>query len=166
MSLLRNISQNFLPKLRAHLLPRIQAARVPSDLALSNQTPLHTVPGGSADLADAGPQIPENVLFKFNRLYFHNTMRINYTTYDIRQAQDTINTNTEHRDVMVLSKHDNTDSHDDESSAFIYARVLGICHVNVIQTGTATPDYTPKRLISCGSDGSEQFQLAAGECTG
>lgn len=95
---------------------------------------------------DEEPQMPENVLFKFNRLYFHNTMSINYTTYDIRRAQDTINTNTERRDVMVLSKLDNTDAYDDESSAFIYARVLGICHVNVIQIGTATPDYTPKRL--------------------
>lgn len=74
-------------------------------------------------------------------------MRINYTTYDIRRAQDTINVNSERRDIMVLS-NSNSSSTDgsDESSVFVYARVLGICHVNVIQTGIATPDYTPQRF--------------------
>ncbi|EDR01180.1 uncharacterized protein LACBIDRAFT_312455 [Laccaria bicolor S238N-H82] len=132
-------TKNFLPKLKAHLLPRIQAARVPSDLAYLNQVqaPLHTVE----------PQTLDNVLFKFNRLYFHNTMCVNYTTYDIRRAQDTINVNTERRDIMVLSKSDSSGTDDsDESLAFIYARVLGICHVNVVQTGAATPDYTPQRF--------------------
>lgn len=110
-----------------------------------DQAQMHAIPAG---LAGPKPQMPElDIVFKFNRLYFHNTMRINYTTYDIRRAQDTININSARRDIMVLSKSDNMDGADDaDDSPFIYARILGIFHVNAIQIGTATPDYTPQRF--------------------
>ena len=68
----------------------------------------------------------EDIVFKYNHIYRHNIMRINYTTYDVRRAQDTINTNTSKRDILVLSCESDSDS----ATPFLYARVLGIFHVN------------------------------------
>ncbi|KAL6302742.1 hypothetical protein BKA93DRAFT_827245 [Sparassis latifolia] len=55
------------------------------------------------------------------------TLQLNYTTYDVRREQDTINPSTDRRDVMVL-----TDDDDPHAHPFWYARVLGIYHVNTI----------------------------------
>jgi len=52
-------------------------------------------------------------------------MRVNYTTYDMRRAQDYINPRTQ-RDIMLLSQDSSLDAH-----PFWYARVLGIFHVEV-----------------------------------
>jgi hypothetical protein len=84
---------------------------------------------------------PNYVLFWSNRIYKHNLLRINYTTYDVRRSQDIINPNTPHRDVMLLS-----DEEDDDPHHFRYARVLGIYHVNIVYTGPDSLDYTPRRL--------------------
>ena len=56
-----------------------------------------------------------------DKLYIHKTMRINYTTYDARREQDSINPDN-HADVMMLAP---------EGSAhpFLYARVVGVYHV-------------------------------------
>jgi hypothetical protein len=57
-------------------------------------------------------------------------MQINYTTYDMRRAQDCINPRT-HADVMVLSHEDeNTKPH-----PYWYARVVGIFHFKVVHLG-------------------------------
>jgi hypothetical protein len=64
-------------------------------------------------------------------VYFHQTLRINYTTYDMRRDQDTINVRTR-SDVMVLS-----DNEDDEYP-YWHCRVIGIFHVNVRNVGEWT----------------------------
>jgi hypothetical protein len=81
------------------------------------------------------------VFFKSNRIYKHNLLRINYTTYDVRRSQDVINPNTSHCDIMLLAEEGDADSYH-----FRYARVLGIYHVNVVYTGPEMLDYTPRRL--------------------
>ncbi len=64
---------------------------------------------------------------------------MNYTTYDVRRAQDSVNPRT-HPHIMLLSPP--SDSSDGESNAddsdstsdghpFLYARVIDIFHVNV-----------------------------------
>lgn len=91
----------------------------------------------------------DHIFFKNDRLYKHRVFRINYTTYDVRRAQDIINPNTSHKDIMVLRDDtDDTDGEEDNhvSSRFLYARVLGIYHVNVVYTGTGTLDYQPRRM--------------------
>lgn len=51
-------------------------------------------------------------------------MTINYTTYDVRRAQESINCNTERCTVMVKA--------DEQSSQlFLYAQVIDICHALV-----------------------------------
>jgi hypothetical protein len=61
--------------------------------------------------------------------------------YDVRRNQETINPATPHRDIMLLSDSENASDH-----PFIYARVIGIFHVNVVYTGSQTVDYRPRRF--------------------
>ena len=75
------------------------------------------------------------MVFKGNNIYHHNLMCIDYTTYDVCQAQDVVNPNTEHRDIMMLSGS--------SIHPFCYARVLGIYHANTIYTGPELKDYQP-----------------------
>ncbi|THU84525.1 hypothetical protein K435DRAFT_870175 [Dendrothele bispora CBS 962.96] len=70
-----------------------------------------------------------------DRLYIHNTVRFNYTTYDCRRDQDSVNPKR-HADIMMLSGDTTVDPH-----PYIYARVIGIFHVNVRHWG-------PKSKIS------------------
>lgn len=68
-----------------------------------------------------------------NRIYRHKVMRVNYTTYDMRRDQDSINPRT-HPDIMVLAHED----HDENSAKFHpywYARVVGIFHAIVKYSG-------------------------------
>jgi hypothetical protein len=66
-----------------------------------------------------------------NRLYRHQVLRINYTTYDNRRAQDTINPRTR-PDIMTLSGENEEGEH---VHPYWYARVLGVYHVHVLRTG-------------------------------
>ena len=70
---------------------------------------------------------------------------INYTTYDVRRAQDIIHTGTSQCNVMVISS-DTLDTTVPESQRFRYAKVLGIYHANVVYTGSGMRDYQPRRL--------------------
>jgi hypothetical protein len=83
----------------------------------------------------------DSVLFKNDRMYSHHLARFNYTTYDVRRAQDVINSSTSHRDIMLLAKRETDTDH-----PFVYARVLGIFHVNVIYIGEGMLDYDARRV--------------------
>lgn len=69
------------------------------------------------------------------RVYKHPAIRVNYTTYDMRRAQDYINVNN-HANVMVLAHEDDEDI---SQHPYWYARVLGIYHVNVRFGGESKP---------------------------
>ncbi|KAL6305510.1 hypothetical protein BKA93DRAFT_707118, partial [Sparassis latifolia] len=73
-------------------------------------------------------------------LYSHQTLTINYTTYDVRHAQDTINPSTDRCNVMVLADNDDPHAH-----PFWYARILGIYHVNAVDLSPHS-DEIPKRV--------------------
>jgi hypothetical protein len=111
--------QNFVVKLKFHLLKRI-----------------HALPGSEDNDINT-------VILKDDRMYRHNIARFNYTTYDVRRAQDVINPRTSHCNVMVLHA-----AHDmgHPGHRFIYGKVLGIYHVNVIYTGSGMVNYTPIRM--------------------
>jgi hypothetical protein len=109
--------QNFSVNLKKHLLARIKAMQ-------TDPNPVSHAPGGSRVEGDSSVEL-NHVIFKNDRLYKHNVMTINYTTYDVRRANDVINPNTDHSDIMLLSS-------DDDDHQYSYARVLGIYHANVI----------------------------------
>jgi hypothetical protein len=78
-------------------------------------------------------------------MYRHNLARINYTTYDVRRSQDVINPNTSHRDIILLANQDE-ERRTNVTHPFLYARVLGIYHVNVVYNGPCMLDYAPRRF--------------------
>jgi hypothetical protein len=99
------------------------------------------LPGSNASQVDDVLAL-DGIHFKADRMYRHNVMRINYTTYDVRRAQDAINPNTNHCNVMLLScQEPGSPKHQ-----YIYARVLGIFHVNVVYAGPGMLDYKARRI--------------------
>ncbi|OJA15138.1 hypothetical protein AZE42_07562 [Rhizopogon vesiculosus] len=100
------VVENFIPRLKDHLIARLQGLEYDGD---------------EHNFSDADR---DSVLIADNKIYGHRILRVNYTTYDLRGEQDTINPRTR-ADIMVLS-------HEDERThPYWYARVLGIFHVNV-----------------------------------
>jgi len=69
-----------------------------------------------------------SILIRDNRIFRHQVLRINYTTYDVRRNQDSINIRTQ-SDVMVLADNE-TNGH-----PYWYARVIGIFHAMVRRSG-------------------------------
>jgi len=86
---------------------------------------------------------PDSILLKHDRMYTHNIMRINYTTYDLRRSRDVVNPSTSHCNIMVLADGDNDQS---STHPFHYGRVLGVYHVNVVYVGPGMIDYQPRRM--------------------
>ncbi|KAF8834372.1 hypothetical protein BDN67DRAFT_992676 [Paxillus ammoniavirescens] len=115
--------KNFIPKLKAHLLPHVKI------LHSDTQDCLLTYNEDHISEADLG-----QVVLKGERIYRHNLFRINYTTYDVRRAQDSVNPLTDHRNIVLLSPEPSV-------HPFCYARVLGIYHANVIYIGPGSKDY-------------------------
>lgn len=87
----------------------------------------------------------DKIFFKNNMLYQHNIMRINYTTYDVRRAQDTINPKSDHRDIMLLAANYRTHNPDAQHQ-YQYARVLGIYHVHLIYSEPTSHRYEVERM--------------------
>ncbi|KAF9049001.1 hypothetical protein BJ165DRAFT_1592981 [Panaeolus papilionaceus] len=98
--------KDFLPRLRDHIFGRL----------LNQQYDGDDNPFSSTERAQ--------VLFRNHTMFGHKTMRINYTTYDMRHEQDTINPRT-NPNIMVLSP-------DGEDHPYWYAKVIGIYHVLVV----------------------------------
>lgn len=86
----------------------------------------------------------EKVLLRHNRIYTHRTMRINFTTYDIRREEDVINTQGQRNNVMLLNR--DASSTLEPGHHFLYARVLGIFHTNVTYQGEGNRDCHPRRI--------------------
>lgn len=84
-----------------------------------------------------------SLLLKDNMLFTHQILRLNYTTYDVRRAEDVIHTGTSRCNIMglVQCKDDDNNTH-----RFWYARVIGIYHANVVYTGAESRDYRPRRM--------------------
>ncbi|KAF8223129.1 hypothetical protein L208DRAFT_1318715, partial [Tricholoma matsutake] len=64
-----------------------------------------------------------------DQIYSAKVLRVNYTTYDIRRDQDSMNPCT-HCDVMVHSTETGPDAH-----KYWYARILGVFHAKVMHSG-------------------------------
>lgn len=75
-----------------------------------------------------------------DRIYSSKVLRVNYTTYDMRRDQDSMNPRT-HCDVMVLSRETGRNAH-----PFWYARVLGVFHAKVLHTGPKSRNRSIQRM--------------------
>lgn len=107
-------SQAFIPRLKDHLLARYK--NIPYD-------------GEEHAFSD---EDRDTMTFSANRMYSHEVLRINYTTYDTRRDQDSINVKT-HPYIMTLGHED--EEVDTKRHPYWYAKILGIYHVNVRVSG-------------------------------
>ena len=115
-----------MPKLRRHLL-----SRVLERLGKSQEI----------DSID-----PSTIILKYDRMYHHNLVRVNYTTYDVRRAQDVINYANSHHNIMLLADYDSNTRLTNEADFYKYACTLGTYHVNVIYVGPGSVDYRSQRM--------------------
>ncbi|KAJ3821654.1 hypothetical protein F5880DRAFT_1485705 [Lentinula raphanica] len=104
-------AKNFWPKLQDHLLGRLLNRQFDGDTHES--------------FTDADRN---HIRLKGGQFISLKTCRINYTTYDVRRDQDTINPSN-HADVMMLSGEDHPGAH-----PYWYARVLGIYRATVLSS--------------------------------
>lgn len=130
--------QDFLPKLKEHLVPRLKAALRQDSTSSDAQ---HDPSNWEDNAIDSDHSDRDFVYLKSERIYLHKICRVQYTTYDVRRAQDVINPFTPHRDIMLLST-----TSDDDDHPFLYACVLGVYHANAIYAGDAARSYQAKRL--------------------
>jgi len=81
------------------------------------------------------PEELDDIVLQNNYIYEHKTASFNYTTYDLRRDQDTLNPTGAalRRYVMIPSYEDATDN---GSHPFWYARALGVFHVNIYYKGS------------------------------
>lgn len=96
--------------------------------------------GGSRTLPEQSGSDPNWLLFEHDRVYHHCIFRANYTTYDIRQSQDVVNSNLSHHNIMVLASS-SKENDPTSTPGFRYARVLSIYHANVMYVGPGMLDY-------------------------
>jgi hypothetical protein len=74
-----------------------------------------------------------SITFVKNKIYQHKVLRVNYTTYDMRREQDSLNPRT-HANIMVLSQEDDMNAH-----PYWYARIIGIYHTFVRHESSPDP---------------------------
>uniref|UniRef100_A0A8H8CGN3 Uncharacterized protein n=1 Tax=Psilocybe cubensis TaxID=181762 RepID=A0A8H8CGN3_PSICU len=115
--------KNFIRDLKNHLLSRLLGHTADSDDYLYY-----------SDEDRYNVQIVNNLMFR------HKLLRINYTTYDVRRQQDTINART-HADIMTLSGNTADNAH-----PYAYGRVLGIFHVDVQHRGPLSTSNQTHRM--------------------
>ncbi len=60
------------------------------------------------------------------QLYWHDVLRLNWTSYDLQRSQDCVNPKN-HGDIMLLAGR----SDDANTHPYLYARVVRIFHINV-----------------------------------
>ena len=100
--------QDFVPRLKDHLLGCLRNQPYDGD-----QDPFSDHDRMSVHIVD-------------NKIYSSQVLRVNYTTYNVRRDQDSVNPRT-HPDIIVLSREDDPQAH-----PYWYARVLGIFHLRVL----------------------------------
>lgn len=98
-----------------------------------------------------------NVIIVGNAMYGHKTVRVYYTTYDMRRECDSLNPRRQ-ADFMVASKEPAHAAH-----PYQYGRVLGIFHAMVCHRGHNATSATPQLVhfilvrwftVDCNEDGT------------
>ncbi|KAH9840199.1 uncharacterized protein C8Q71DRAFT_702877 [Rhodofomes roseus] len=112
----------FVPKLKGHLLSRLLGKDFDGDEEQYSRDEL------------------DSLQIVGNKIYAHQVLRVNFTTYDVRRDQDSVNPRT-HSDVMVHSCETEAGAH-----PYWYARVLGIFHADVYQHGRNVRNRSVQRM--------------------
>ena len=119
--------QDFLPRLKNHLLSRLLGHKYDGD----------ELPFTSSER--------RTVIIDSDIIYRHKVLRINYTTYDLRREQDSLNPRLpDHANIMVLSPENEKEN--DDPHPYWYARILGIYHANIRHIGPGSNSPEPQQM--------------------
>ena len=114
--------QDFLPHLKDHLLGHLRGL---------------VYNGDESNFSDEDCRC---VIILNNKIYEHAYLRINYTTYDLRRDQDSINPRS-HSDIMLLSQGD------ERLHPYWYARVCLIFHTMVQHRNDIASPYSKPEWV-------------------
>ncbi|KAJ7017048.1 hypothetical protein C8F04DRAFT_1018289 [Mycena alexandri] len=117
--------KDFIPKLQDHVLGRLLQRDFDGDTH-----------------EEFTPADRRTVRIHSNKIYATRTLRVNYTTYDVRRGQDTLNPRTSSF-VMIRSPETEAGAH-----PYWYCQLLGIFHANVFrvtESGATSP--TPMEFL-------------------
>ncbi|KAJ3530549.1 hypothetical protein NMY22_g8529 [Coprinellus aureogranulatus] len=161
--------KSFIPKLKSHLLPRVYRRLLEEEEASEDRdegrlqllkslaldpscadhqqhepdSPNHNTP------SPASPSDVDRLYLHSDRIYQHNILNVNYTSYDVRRETDIVNPRTSRRDIMCLRVVDDSEVQEGDPSCiprFMHARVLGVYHVNVVYRGRGASDLRKRRF--------------------
>ena len=138
--------QDFLPKLREHLLPRIQMALLQEAELLSGPSSVRTV-SDTTPFHSSDRNASNDVFLKNDCIYHHKLIQFHFTTYDIQCGTDIVNPGTYCCNVMLLDDAEGSGSVNSSNlHHFLYARVLGGYHINAIYTGPGMRDFEARHF--------------------
>lgn len=100
--------------------------------------------GGGPDHFDSNAR--DLVFLKKDQIYHHKLIRFHFTTYDVRRGTDIINSGTSRCNIMLLADQADDAINSSSFHHFLYARVIGAYHANVIYTGPGMHDYESRRF--------------------
>jgi hypothetical protein len=143
-------------KLRSHLLPRIyqqllqEAEESTAPAEGVHKIPLlrslvHAInlPASETDTKHRQTDM-DSIIIHSDRIYRHGILHMNFTRYDVRRDVDIINPRTSRRDLMCLREPEGKEPAD--AHRFVYTRVLGIYHVNILYRGRGSLDLRKRRF--------------------
>lgn len=105
-----------MPKLQDHLLQRLRA---PGFATTDEEFPWHE---------------RQEIEFQSDRIFRHKVFRVNYTSYDIRRCQDSMNPRTQANIMTPAADLDPDTGLSPTGHPFAYARVLGLYHADIIHS--------------------------------
>lgn len=91
------------------------------------------------------PAERQTIIIENDLIYRHKVLRVNYTTYDLRRTQDSLNPRIPgHANIVVLSPEN--EENNDDPHPYWYARILGIYHANVRHVGPKSKSFEPQKI--------------------
>ena len=143
--------QDFLPKLKRHLFPRITKALIQEVEANPECYPAACLPMLEASSSSEPTERDlDAIYFHSDTIYRHNILQVLYTTYDCLQDVNTINPKTLRRDIMCLAAREVPEEGAPNSETtpvgYVYGRILGIFHANIVYGGSGALDYRRRRF--------------------
>ncbi|KAH6904929.1 hypothetical protein BKA70DRAFT_1431513 [Coprinopsis sp. MPI-PUGE-AT-0042] len=116
---------DFIPKLKQHLLPRLLPLVAPNLYAIERDDQCFSNALGRDDMW-------ASVELYNNRIYTQQTMRVKYTTYDVRREEDVVRLESK-PNIMVLR---DTPAHGGSAEdPYLYGQVIGIYYADVMFVG-------------------------------
>ncbi|KAI0058498.1 hypothetical protein BV25DRAFT_1810603 [Artomyces pyxidatus] len=129
--------EDFSVKLQKHLLPRLLEALKKEEATRPSIWRTASNDEGMASLAAEDPS--SFVYLKNERIYHHKRTYFHFTTYDVKRGSDLINPGTPRYNIMLLDDGDT-------GHRYMYARVLGMYHANVLYTGPGSLDFETRHM--------------------